>query len=120
MLDEAIPYLFEGVILGEPENVTPRPIWHRLDINGETIDFETLLFYEFPEITDRKDTTLAKSNFFLDEVDGDYQIRARVDATEAWSSVNDLTPYEQPSQLIRSIPSSIWMFTYVWRKNGLE
>ena len=70
-----------------------QPIWHKLTIGeSETIDFKSLLFYKYPN-TDN--TTTKKSNFMLENG----KVVSRVDVTEGWSSVNDLTPYKQPGKL---------------------
>ena len=111
---DAGPYIFEGSILtGTPleTNQSPQPIWHRLEPQEESIDFKTLLFYESPIVpstTNKNWTTIGRSNFFIDSADSltdsltdshTDMIKCKVDATDAWSSVNDLTPYQQPGQL---------------------
>jgi len=102
LLDKEIPYLFEGTKSATVDDASgANPIWHRLDVSGETMKFETLLFYECPTInnSNKNYSVMGKSNFFIDEANSDTQIRAKVDVTDAWSSVNDLTPYKQPGQM---------------------
>lgn len=98
LLDQQVPYLFEGVDSNNTDS-EQKPIWHRLNPTGETFEFKTLLMYEYSTATNDNETTILKSNFFIDNSGADSYLRAKVDATDAWSSVNDLTLYQQSGQL---------------------